>query len=74
MVGRVPGGLGQMVLPLMQVQGMKKKEIPCSRHPLQQQTTHRESSKALRGGRDGAAGADKRCGLTEARALSRRFS
>ena len=63
------GGPGQMVLPLIQVQGRKKKEIPGSRQPLQrQQTTRRESSKAPRGSRDGAAGAGKRCGLTEARA------
>ena len=58
-----------MVLPLIQVQGREKKEIPGSHRPLQrQQTTRRESSKAPRGSRDGAAGAGKRCGLTEARA------
>lgn len=54
-----------MVLPLIPVQGRKKKEIPCSRHPFSSELPTGKAAKPWE-----AAGADKGCGLTEARALA----
>lgn len=58
-----------MVLPLIPVQGRKKKEIPCSRHPFSSELPTEKAAKPWE-----AAGADKGCGLTEARALACRFN
>lgn len=49
---------------LTQVQGRKKKKIPCSHHSFSSKLPTGKAAKPWE-----AAGADKGCGLTEARAL-----
>lgn len=53
-----------MVLPLIPIQRREKKEIPCSYHPFSTELPAGRAAKPWE-----AAGADKGCGLTEARAL-----
>lgn len=63
-VGSIPGRSGHMAFPFIQIQGRKKKEILCSRHPCSSELLTGKAAKPWE-----AAGADKDCGLTEARAL-----